>query len=268
MGPCERPGRSSCRGSCWPAAGRAPTRSRSPASTAWSCRPPRPTPPTSSRTSTTRGSCSTTRRSSTVPGVPLERTVSDGPDVAGVPTTAVTLGADTDWYAEDVGGQRVVVRPRRRVARRCRRRRGRAGHAGRAPSGRRLRPRGGARLRPARHRAHGDQRRRAARAGARRPRRAGALHRATSGSSSSRPRPRTSCSPASRRASRQPGSGPRTGLAQTPSGGRTWVCSPEPGAAQPPPTGGCCWAGIHCCVAGSHCQPSWMMGCSAGAACW
>ncbi len=37
-------------------------------------------------------------------GQPVERRVAPGPRVAGVPTTAVTLGAETDYYAQDRGG--------------------------------------------------------------------------------------------------------------------------------------------------------------------
>jgi len=37
-------------------------------------------------------------------GRPVERVVLDGPDVAGVPTTAVTLGPATDYFAQDADG--------------------------------------------------------------------------------------------------------------------------------------------------------------------
>ena len=157
------------------------------------------------------------------------------------------------------------------------RRRGRAGHAG-GPTGRR-RLRQGVRRRAGRGPRTGAEPRRLRLRAVRRPhrpprdrghhpavaRRGGAevLRAGHRTRAASRPSPEatSSCSSSpSARADQAPGQA---------SGGRTWVMSPA-GGAQPPGwsacgAGGCCWAGIHCWVAGSHCQPSWMIGCSAGA---
>ena len=189
---------------------------------------------------------------------------SDGPDVAGVPTTAVTLDGTTDLYAQDTRGNvwwfghegagRGVARPAPTAPRRA------WSMAADAAPRRRLPPGRGARCATCAPRCsrstgrHRGRRRTSPTASSR-----GRPTPEASVSSSSRPTRAWSCWRVRWRASRG------RGRASDPVGGADLGLL---AAARAGPAAllraACCWAGIHCWAWGSHCQPSWMIGCSAG----